>query len=218
MVAVAEEKAALAIRKRIRELGLSQPKVSRMAGRSPAWLATQVLPDPANAIRYLAAKDPETLERLLRALQWTWDEFSEATGISLSGPFTEQHVPSNVRMVPVLGEAAAGRPFEYPIPADLYRPSTAIFFVSGDSMDDGSEDAIRDGDMVLVDRSLTAVRNGGLYVLEIIGDGYTLKEARKLNGEWVFIPWNPAHPVLRPDEVRVVGEVYAVNRFRRLRR
>ncbi|MBW6396160.1 S24 family peptidase [Thermus sp. SYSU G05001] len=219
MVATTDDKAALAIRKRIRELGLSQPKVSKLAGRSPAWLATQVLPDPENAVRYLAAKDPDTLQKLLRALRWTWEEFSEATGITLSGPFLEhQSFPRGVRMAPVLGEAAAGRPYEYPIPTDLYRPSTVIFFVSGDSMDDGSEDAIREGDMVLVDRSLTTLRNGGLYVLEIIGDGYTLKEARKLNGEWVFIPWNPAHPVLRPEEVRVVGEVYAVNRFRRVRR
>ncbi|MEC5128495.1 S24 family peptidase, partial [Verrucomicrobiales bacterium BCK34] len=147
-------------------------------------MATQVLPDPENAIRYLAAKDPATLQKLLRALQWSWDEFSRATGISLEMPFSEQRaIPDNIRTAPVLGEATGGRPYEYPIPADLYRPTTAIFFVSGDSMDDGTEDGIRDGDMVLVDRSLTALRNGGLYVLEIIGDGYTVKEARKLNGE-----------------------------------
>ena len=85
-------------------------------------------------------------------------------------------------------------------------------------MDDGTEDAIREGDMVLVDTSVKELKPGGLYVLEIVGDGYTLKEARKLNGEWVFMPWNPKHPAVRPDEVKVVGKVYAVNRFRTVRR
>ena len=92
-----------------------------------------------------------------------------------------------------------------------------MYEVQGDSMDDGTERAIRDGDLVLVDTNLTELRPGKVYVVEILGDGLTVKEARKLNGEWLFIPWNPAHAPLRAEEVRVLGEVYAVSRYRPFR-
>ncbi len=114
--------------------------------------------------------------------------------------------------MPVLGVAAGGKPYEYPVPRSLWRPGGAVFMVEGNSMDDGTERAIRDGDMVLVDTTLTHLQTGKLYVLEIIGDGYTIKQARKLNGEWVWLPFNPEHPALHPKEVRVVGQVYKVLR------
>lgn len=104
----------MAIRKRIRELGLSQPKVSRMVGRSASWLATQVLPDPENAIRYLWAKDPEAFNRLLRVLQWTPEEFSRETGIQLPGAEIPGSIPLPALMADavergeVLGELVSG--------------------------------------------------------------------------------------------------------------
>jgi repressor LexA len=118
-------------------------------------------------------------------------------------------------MMPVLGVAAGGKPFEYPVPAELWRPNGVVFIVDGDSMDDGTERAIKDGEMLLVDTSLTDLQSGKLYVVEIIGDGYTVKEARRINGEWVLLPWNPNHPVLKPHEARVVGQVYASGLFRK---
>jgi repressor LexA len=84
-------------------------------------------------------------------------------------------------------------------------------------MDDGTERAIRDGDLVLVDTNLSELHPGKVYVVEILGDGLTVKEARQLGGEWFLMPWNPQHPPLRAEEARVLGEVYAVSRYRPFR-
>lgn len=204
------------IRSKREALGLTQEEVALRSGLSPSLIA-KLEQGRQDLLRMQTAN----LLSLLRVLNISPSELADMLSVELQElvqAYTPSASPAKIRMVPILGEATAGKPYEYPIPAELHRPNTAVFFVSGDSMDDGTEDAIKDGDMVLVDTSLTRLRPGGLYVLEILGDGYTIKEARKLNGEWVFIPWNPNHPPLRPDEVRVVGEVYVVNRFRKVRR
>lgn len=199
------------IQERRRQLGLTQEEVALRAGVSPS-LITKLEQGRQDILKMKTIN----LMRLLDVLGLTPEDLG-LEHVPRPHPHSDL-VLANARMVPVLGSTAAGQPYGYPVPVDLYRPSSAVFFVEGDSMDDGSEDAIRDGDMVLVDLSLTELRPGKLYVVELIGDGYTLKEARKLNGEWVLIPWNPAYPITRPDEARVVGEVYAVSRFRRVRR
>jgi SOS-response transcriptional repressor LexA len=64
-------------------------------------------------------------------------------------------------------------------------------------MDDGTERAIRDGDLVLVDTNLTELHPGKVYVVEILGDGLTVKEARQLGGEW--LPHALESPRTRPS-------------------
>jgi len=199
------------LRTRREELGLTQEEVALRADVSPSLIAKL-----EQGRQDLSRMKVGNLIRLAEVLKITPDELRKLLG-EPTFPLVNL-IPAKVKMVPVLGEAMAGKTIEYGIPVEYYRPGSVVFFVSGDSMDDGTEKAILDGDMVLVDTSLTDLRPGGLYVLEIIGDGYTVKEARKLNGEWAFFSWNPNYGILRPDEVRVVGEVYAVNRIRRVRR
>ncbi len=153
---------------------------------------------------------------LIRALEWGLQSFAEETGLDIPHSLYSQAdvLPADVKFVPILGAAMGGKPYEYPIPRSLYRPGSAVYEVQGDSMDDGTERAIREGDLVLVDTTLTTLRPGKVYVVEIIGDGLTVKEARQIDGEWLFFPWNPHHRPLRGDEVRVLGEVYAVSRNR----
>lgn len=48
-----------------------------------------------------------------------------------------------------------------------------------------------------------------LYLLEIIGDGMTVKRLRNVEGAWVFMSDNPeAGESWRDDQVRIVGRVY----------
>ncbi len=156
----------------------------------------------------------------IKALKWTPEDFFKATNlnpqyiteVSNTTGYRIDAFPINTRPMPVLGVAAGGKPYEYPVPNNLWRAGGAVFMVEGSSMDDGTDRAIREGDMVLVDTSITSVQPGKLYVLEILGDGYTIKQARKLNGEWVWLPFNPEHPALHPKEVRIVGQVYKVLR------
>ena len=67
---------------------------------------------------------------------------------------------------------------------------------------------IHDGDWVLVDTSLTKPINGKVFLLEIIGDGTTVKRLRQVAGQWVFLSDNPGGETWTADQVRIVGEVY----------
>jgi repressor LexA len=80
--------------------------------------------------------------------------------------------------------------------------------VEGDSMDTGEEDGLRDGDLVLVDQNLKELREGRVYAVEIIGDGITIKRARRVGNRWILVSDNPKGPILEPEEVKVLGEVY----------
>jgi repressor LexA len=193
-------------------LGLTQEEVALRADVSPSLVAKL-----EQGRQNIQSMQLENYVRLCKVLGLDPVAFAAEAGVELpsSVGVRPAKVPSDLRMMPVLGVAAGGKPFEYPVPAELWRPNGVVFIVDGDSMDDGTERAIKDGEMLLVDTSLTDLQSGKLYVVEIIGDGYTVKEARRINGEWVFLPWNPNHPVLKPHEVRVVGQVYASGLFRK---
>lgn len=204
---------AAAISARRRELGKTQEDLSFETGLSQS-LISQIERGVHPPLRL----STENFFAILRALQWGLQSFSEATGISIPVEYFAKAdaAPASIRFVPVLSETMAGKAFAYPIPRESYRPGAAIYEVQGDSMDNGTARAIKEGDLVLVDTTIHDLHSGKLYVLEIIGDGYTLKEARKVGNEWVFITWNPAYPALRPDEARVVGQVYSVLYIRKV--
>jgi repressor LexA len=205
---------ALAIKKRRQELGMSQEDLAYRSGLSQSTISL-IERGIQNPLRLSVGH----FYALLRALEWGLHSFVEATGLEIPEAFYSKVdvLPASVKFVPILGSAMGGKPFEYPIPRSLYRPGSAVYEVQGDSMDDGTERAIPDGDLVLVDTNLTELHPGKVYVVEILGDGLTVKEARKLNGEWLLILWDPAHAPLRVEEVRVLGEVYAVSRYRPFR-
>lgn len=62
---------------------------------------------------------------------------------------------------------------------------------------------------MLVDVSLTSPVAGRVFLLEIIGDGLTVKRLRRVEGEWRFVSDNPeVDEVWRESQVNIVGEVY----------
>lgn len=71
---------------------------------------------------------------------------------------------------------------------------------------DGS--GIHNGDWVLVDAGLTKPNNGKVFLLEIIGDGTTVKRLRQVGNEWVFMSDNPRGESWTEDQVQIIGEVY----------
>ena len=120
-------------------------------------------------------------------------------------------IPGGLVMVPVVGAANGGRPMEYAIPVqkELVRPNTFAFEVHGDSMDDGSETAIKDGDWVLVDTSLTDPVPGKVFLVELEGDGYTVKRLRKIGDQYWLVSDNPEGESIPLDRIaRIVGQVY----------
>lgn len=169
-------------------------------------------------------KDPREItvtqmSALLKALEWTSAEFESATGVRLERferetPTTRNaplHIPGGLQLVPIVGIANGGKPDDYTLPVkrDLVRPATRAYQVEGNSMDDGTEDGIRDGDWVLVDTSLRVPENGKVYLIEILGDGMAVKRLRRFEADWLFLPDNPTGVALRFTEARVIGQVYA---------
>lgn len=166
----------------------------------------------------IAASSPARIRALARTLQWSLQEFERHVGVPGSTteapalPEGQVQLVGGLVMVPVIGIANGGRPGEYGIPVKpkLVRgDNTRSFQVEGNSMDTGRDGAILDGDYVLVDLSMTEPVNGKVFLLEIIGDGMTVKRLRNVEGAWVFMSDNPeAGESWRDDQVRIVGRVY----------
>lgn len=189
---------AEAIRSRIRELGLSQPRVSRAAGKSASWLATQVLPSPESALRYLWAKEPVTLERLLRALQWTPEQFTRATGLELPPLSHTDALPVRRYRIPIV-DAGAGLPawndsdefVVLDLPELRGKPERELFAVRvvGDSM----SPTYLSGDVVVC-WTEGQPEAGRVVAVHQHGDGIILKRLRYVGGQAMLYSDNPAHP------------------------
>lgn len=169
----------------------------------------------------------KSLRSLAYLLKWASDEFEAHVGVPIGrGPHFDDplevedfqlpgrqvRLVGGLVMVPVVGVANGGKPAEYGIPVrpDLVRgDNTRSYQVEGDSMAIGERDGIRDGEWVLVDRSLTKPANGKVFLLEILGDGMTVKRLRQVAGEWFFLSDNPeVGESWRHDQVRIIGQVY----------
>lgn len=166
----------------------------------------------------IAASSPARIRSLARVLQWTVSDFEEQVGVPAGTPQVALASDNEVRlagglvMVPVFGVANGGKPDSYGIPVDpkLVRGNnTRAYQVEGNSMSTGREGSIDHGDWVLVDTSLTKPINGKIFLLEIIGDGATVKRVRQVGGAWLFLSDNlEAGEAWREDQVRLVGQVY----------
>jgi len=208
-----EDKAADAIRRRIRDLGLSQPKVSRMAGKSASWLATQVLPNPESSLRYLWAKEPITLERLLRALQWTPEQFTRETGLELPGFSSRPDVlPVRRYRIPIV-EAGAGLPawdesgefVVLDLPELRGKKESELFAVRvvGDSM----SPTFLNGDVVVCWKE-GQPEAGRVVAVHQHGDGIILKRLQYAGSQPMLYSDNPAYaPVMMGEYDRIYGVV-----------
>lgn len=119
--------------------------------------------------------------------------------------------------IPLLGKITAGNPVEriedqekIKVPANMVRKDTYALKVSGHSMID---DNIQDGDIVIIEKKLSA-ENGQSVVALINDEQVTLK---KFYIEADGIRLQPANPdmepiLLRNEEVQVLGVVTGVIR------
>jgi len=119
--------------------------------------------------------------------------------------------------IPLLGKITAGKPIErieheenIKVPANMVRKDTYALKVSGHSMID---DNIQDGDIVIIEKKLSA-ENGQSVVALINNEQVTLK---KFYIEADGIRLQPANPdmeaiLLKNEEVQVLGVVTGVIR------
>jgi len=125
--------------------------------------------------------------------------------------------PSAFVEIPLLGKITAGNPIErvedderIKVPANMVRKDTYALQVSGHSMID---DNIQDGDVIIVEKRLSA-ENGQSVVALINNEQVTLK---KFYIEADGIRLQPANPdmeaiLLKNEEVQVLGVVTGVIR------
>lgn len=222
--------ASTVLRRRIRANGFSQTSFALEVGRRQSWVSNNLLGDPGGTLNYLAYRDPETLKRVLYALRWSLTKLNEETGLSIPiGPdFSSGHlwdnvadedldrsgwreVPPGVAIVPVLGVANGGRPHEYETAVEeryVRGTNTRAYLVKGNSMAVGDR-GIHDGDLILIDVSLSDPVELRVYLLEIHGDGMTVKRLRRFEDEWRFTSDNPeVGESWREDQVTIIGQVY----------
>lgn len=177
----------------------------------------------------------KSLRTLAYLLKWSAADFERNVGVPIGKvPYFDdpeasraEHeqesrmaIPGGLVMVPIVGSANGGKPSSYglPVAPSLVRGgNTRAFLVEGRSMEVG-DGGIRDNSWVLVDTSLTQPINGKVFLLEIIGDGMTVKRLRQVGGEWLFMSDNPdVNEVWREDQVHILGEVYGTVTFAEVR-
>lgn len=174
----------------------------------------------------IAASSPARIRALAHILQWTVAEFERKVGVPIGGAYATSadsepiEMPGGLMIVPIVGMANGGRPASYGVPVEpefVRGDNTRAFHVQGKSMET-PEGGIRDGSWVLVDISLTEPVNGKVFLLEILGDGMTVKRLRRVGGEWLFLSDNPAaEEAWRSDQVSIIGEVYGTVAFTEVR-
>lgn len=147
---------------------------------------------------------------------------SRARSIRLTGAGVGGQTPTTlsadaIRMVPLLGQVAAGQPIaavenieeEVPIASDWLAVSQDYFLlrVRGESM----ADAIQSGDMVLVERQPRAER--GQIVVAMIDDEATVKRYYPEPGRVILRSDNPAYDdIIVTHDLSILGQVTALIR------
>ena len=137
----------------------------------------------------------------------------ELVGKSVPG----RAVAEGVRMLPVLGQIAAGAPLlaeqnvedEIAVPEMLTASGdNFILRVRGESM---IGDGINDGDFVVIRRQADA-SEGEIVAALVDGEEATVKRIYREAGRVRLQPSNPALDAMYPDDVQVLGRVVGVFR------
>lgn len=139
-----------------------------------------------------------------------------AFGLRLLAPEEPRPDSGECLLVPVRGTIAAGRPIEaleeyeeaVPVPRRLVRGECYFLRVRGDSMRD---DAILDGDLVLVRRQ-ESVENGEIAVALLPDGSATLKRVYRERGRFRLQPANDAHAPIFVRTLTIQGRVVSVQR------
>jgi len=140
-----------------------------------------------------------------------------AIKLGLTSELVPQSTTAESRVLPVIGEIAAGGPIEayqdasetLAVP-DILAPSgdAYVLRVRGDSM---IEAHIADGDFVLI-RPQSTARNGDIVVAQVEENAVTLKRFFKEKDKIRLQPANPAYPPQIYDDVRIQGKLIGVIR------
>ena len=218
-------RAVLALRRRLKELGLTQTELALRVGRVQGWVSSRLFLDPDATLRHLAYKDPDTLAKLLDALQWSLEELNRSTGLDIPTSqglrdevqLDTEDLRGGTRAVPVYDMLSAGPGSDggtvidvIDIPA-AWEGHYAAYEVVGDSM----APDIPDGARVVV-RVQDYASPGNEVVVWVPEHGMLVKRLERITpeGDVVLTSYNPEFKPIWARDVRIYGVVVEV----RLRR
>lgn len=217
------DRAGIAIGRRLQDVDLTQADLVRILKKSQSWVSQVLLDQADKTLRRLYVNDPELLIRLMEALKWTPEQFAQETGVGFvvqvaevapGARLRDSAVPAELVRVPFRGVASAGAAPDpdavIEIPRKLARVGVAVYVVDGESMLPNLDD----GDSVLVDESVTTLRNNAVFAIRPGGNGVQIRRCMILRslGRTVFVPDNEGYPEydLEEDDVEVLGHVYSI--------
>jgi repressor LexA len=225
------EAVGLRLRRARKEAGLDTSQAAERAGISVSTLGA--LERGAHSLTSVAAG---SLARVPAAFGLTWTAFVELVRPTYGAyiPLLAQDeelleardgavklIDDGMVEVPVYGMAAAHtegnmsatRPVGTTrIPKHLLRENRHAYLVLGDSMDDGGRRGIQDGDTVLCDQADLDLREGGVFIVKVPGNGILLKRVRTYDdGETYLESDNRKYRPLLPDEAEIIGRVVWVD-------
>lgn len=227
MPATDEKRAALALRRRMKDLELTQAELAQKVGRVQGWVSSRLFFNPDATIRYLAYKEPETLARLLDALEWTLPELNRETGLNIPVEADElgevelvnSDLRGGTRTIPVYDLLSAGPGSDggvvievVDIP-DSWSGEYMAYRVSGDSM----MPDISDGDTVVVKKQDYS-SPGNEVVCWTPEHGMLVKRLERITpaGEYVLTSYNPDYRPIWTSEITIYGVVVEVRKRRKV--
>jgi repressor LexA len=202
----------------MRDVGHSQQSLARVfvPRKSQTWVSQYLLSDPARQVALLVIDEPENIERLARALQWSVHELIEKSGAQRfveslsSSPHTVQVRRYRIPIV----DAGAGVPFwndgdDYvtlDLPELRGKTEAELFAVRvvGDSM----SPTFLNGDVVVC---WTAGRaeSGRVVAVHQHGDGLVLKRMQVVGTGTVQMLYSD-NPAYGPSPLGEYDRVYGV--------
>ena len=210
---VAIKDAAEAIKARLKQLDISQAEFSKRVGKSTGWAGARFLSSVDTMVRYLAYKEPTTLERILDVLEWTPEQFTRETGLELPG-FSRppETIPVRRYRIPIV-EAGAGLPawdesgefVVLDLPELRGKKESELFAVRvvGDSM----SPTFLNGDVVVCWKE-GRPEAGRVVAVHQHGDGIILKRLQYAGSQPMLYSDNPAYPPVPLGEYdRIFGVV-----------
>ena len=212
MVKNETNKAATAIRRRIKERDWTQGTLAQRLGKSQAWVSSSLLVRTQETIDYLLYKQPQVFRLLLGALGWTLEQFNEETGLVISGSnsLSTEAIPETLVMVKVIGTNT-----QLPVSSSIARVTAQAYKMPDNSMDDGSADAIREGDWVLVDFADVTPVNGRRYLISNV-KGLCVRRLLRVGDAWIWAADNIEAASLQGSAANIEGACYTVLSYRSL--
>ena len=170
-------------------------------------------PSQREIMQYMKLKSPGTIAQYIKALKAGGHLVSSQTARGL-----ELNQTIDAIALPLLGKVAAGFPIEavetrdtLEVPRSMVRSGEHIALrVSGSSM---IEDAILDGDFVVIRKQATA--HNGETVVALLENEATIKRFYQKQNAIELHPANPQYPVIhvpKPKDFRILGVLVGVIR------